>query len=322
MTATTHTEIAIRPEREKGSDIVNYYSEAGQDYELWNDDFNMHFGYIRSPMEVFNRAKMVDNMNDEVIGRLRLNSGNQVLDMGCGLGATMRWGALRNPNVRWTGLTIVDWQVEQARRRNMISCRADNLEVLKRDYTRSGLPSDSFDAAYSLEAACHCPGADKAAYVKEAARILKPGGRLVVADGFRTDAKPMHGLKSFAYKQLCKNWALPELANIDAFRARLEAEGFEDVQVNDVSWRVAPSVAHVPWVTFLFILKLLSNPKELKLWRLRNAFSSLLTMLVGLYRSSFSYAIVTATKRREPQAPSPLAASPLASGPPAPRRIE
>ena len=45
-------------------------------------------------------------------------------------------------------------------------------------------PSASYDGVYALESSCHAHGADKGALLAEAYRLLRPGGRLVVADGF------------------------------------------------------------------------------------------------------------------------------------------
>src|SRR5258707_2038378 len=69
-----------------------YYEEAGPDYAAWSPHFNMHFGFFRQGMNPFNREAMLDQMNREIQHRLHLvrDSPARVLDMGCGLGATLR----------------------------------------------------------------------------------------------------------------------------------------------------------------------------------------------------------------------------------------
>ncbi len=56
--------------------------------------------------------------------------------------------------------------------------------------------------AYAIESSCHAPGADKDAFIREASRLLGPGARLVVADGFLKNAqRPVLGANrlKFAY---------------------------------------------------------------------------------------------------------------------------
>ena len=84
-----------------------YYEEAGPDYAAWSPDFNMHFGYFRWGMNPLRREAMLEQMNQEVLGRLRLpgHSAVRVLDMGCGLGATLRSIARRVPDADLNGIT-------------------------------------------------------------------------------------------------------------------------------------------------------------------------------------------------------------------------
>ena len=62
--------------------IIEYYSQAGMDYEPWSRQFNMHFGYYRFGLNPFNRERMLDEMNHQVINQLQLNTANknQLLD--------------------------------------------------------------------------------------------------------------------------------------------------------------------------------------------------------------------------------------------------
>ena len=76
----------------------------------------MHFGYYRFGANPLDRESMLEQMNVEVLARLRLNATAEpkLLDLGCGLGATLRSFARRLPHARLLGLTRVPWQVEHA----------------------------------------------------------------------------------------------------------------------------------------------------------------------------------------------------------------
>lgn len=280
------------------ADVLDYYHDAGPDYAAWSTKFNMHFGLWERPADLLFRERMLDQMSGAVLERLELGDERaMVVDLGCGLGATMRWAAPRYPNAWFVGATIVDWQVEQAREMNHAACGGDRIEVHRVDYTSTGLPHASADGVYALESACHAHGKGKRGVVREAARILRPGSKFVIADGFRTDGgKELSGLRGVAYRALCRHWAIEELADLDTFVAELADAGFVDVVVEDISWRVAPSVAHVPFVTLKFLWDAWRNGERIDGWRRSNVLASLLTMLLGLCRSNFSYCIVTATK--------------------------
>src|SRR5580692_5005128 len=100
--------------------LEQYYSEAGPDYAAWSREFNMHFGFYRIGANPLNRESMLEQMNAEVLARLQVHgiAEPRLLDLGCGLGATLRSFARRLPHARLLGLTKVPWQVEQARALN------------------------------------------------------------------------------------------------------------------------------------------------------------------------------------------------------------
>src|SRR5262245_46898250 len=77
--------------------LEQYYSEAGPDYAAWSREFNMHFGYYYAGANPFHREAMLEQMNAEVLARLKVDgiAEPQLLDLGCGLGATLRSFACR-----------------------------------------------------------------------------------------------------------------------------------------------------------------------------------------------------------------------------------
>ena len=166
--------------------MEQYYSEAGPDYAAWSREFNMHFGYYRAGANPCTAKSMLEQMNQRCSrGCTWMTSRNRsLLDLGCGLGATLRSFARRLPHARLLGLTRVPWQVEHAHALNDAAGCGDRVRVIEGDYEDTILPRNSYDGVYALESSCHAHGADKGALLAEAHRLLRPGGRLVVADGF------------------------------------------------------------------------------------------------------------------------------------------
>jgi len=291
------------PREARPLDVVRYYTEAGADYGAWSRDFNMHFGYFRRGLNPFQLEGMLEEMSRQVLRRLLLApaSEGRILDMGCGLGATIRLAGREYPNLRIDGITLVPWQIAEAERLMPVSLRDGRVQIRQADYTASPFAGDTFDGVYGVESACHDAGFAKEGFIREAARILKPGRRLALADGFIKGTGPMNPLLRWCYRRVCENWALETFAEIEEFRACLERNGFKEITIEPASMRIVPSVMHIPWVTFRFLLKQLFETR-LRLNKVRwgHILACLLSPVVGMAFTRFGYYLVTATKRDEP----------------------
>jgi MPBQ/MSBQ methyltransferase len=279
--------------------LIAYYEEAGPDYGSWSPGFNMHFGYYRLGLNPFGRERMLNEMNRQVLDRLRLTADRDdlIVDLGCGVGATVRCAAAMFPHKRILGLTVVPWQVEKGNAWNSSLGLQERARLQLADYTCTGLAAASVDGAIAIESACHSEGADKDVFVREAARILRPGGRLVVADAFRKHAeRPLGRMYGRLHESLCRNFVVPELGHIEGFAAALLRHGFEDVAIEDVSWRVAPSVLQAPGAVLWFMLKTLVRGERLAERRVNTLRGSVLCTLIGTNRYKFGYYIVSATR--------------------------
>jgi SAM-dependent methyltransferase len=295
----TATLIANEADR---SSFQRYYAEAGPDYAAWSRAFNMHFGFFRWGMNPFNREAMLEQMNDEILQRLRLTSEGlaevprRILDMGCGLGATLRSVARRLPWAELHGITLVPWQIEHGRQINESCPAAGNMELVLGDYERTAFAAESFDGVFALESSCYAHGGDKSALLRECHRLLRPGGRVVVADGFLGPGK-LWGPQKLTYRKLCECWAIDTLGDVDKVRRAMEFIGFRDIVVEQVQGRVAPSVLHVPWVTVKFLLtSVLFGKRKMTRARWNNVLAPILLPLVGFPLGPIAYYIVSATR--------------------------
>jgi ubiquinone/menaquinone biosynthesis C-methylase UbiE len=225
------------------------------DYRAWSRNFNMHFGYFAWPANPFALEAMLEEMSRQVFRRLELASGMNVLDLGCGLGAPAR-ALVKEHAVAATAVTIVEWQIAKARALGEAGGAARRGSVVWKlgDYTALDLEASSYQAAFSIEASCHAKGADKEPFIKECARLLQPGARLVVADGFMKKSEGLPSWYAGLLAYMTSSWAVERFADLGAFSAALDRHGFELLRAEDVSWRIAPSVLHVPWVTLRFLV--------------------------------------------------------------------
>jgi ubiquinone/menaquinone biosynthesis C-methylase UbiE len=274
-----------------------YYEEAGPDYAAWSPQFNMHFGFFRRGLNPLDREAMLEQMNLEVLHRLHLTASNPcVVDLGCGLGATLRTFARHLPSATLHGITLIPWQLEQGRHLNQTSPHAANIRLSLRDYERTSFPSESFDAAYAIESSCYGKGANKTGFIREAHRILRRGGRLVVADGF-VGAGKFRGPQHAIYSRVCDCWAIDTLGEIVPFTHALERAGFRDIVIEQIQVRVTPSVLHVPWVTLKFLLtEVVLGPRKMTQARWNNVLAPVLLPFVGYPIGPVAYYLISATR--------------------------
>jgi len=278
--------------------LEQYYSEAGPDYAAWSPEFNMHFGYYRAGANPLNREAMLEQMNAEVLVRLQVDGtcGPRLLDLGCGLGATLRSFARRLPHSQLLGVTRVPWQVEQARALNASAGYRDRIDVVEADYENTPLGSSSFDGVYALESSCYARGSDKCMLLEEAHRLLRPGGRIVVVDGFLIDDF-FNEAQRHIYRNVCECWVVEEFAELQRFVRCLEKLEFSEITVQHLQMRVAPSVMHVPWVSLKFLLtEVVFGTRPMTRARWNNVLAPVLLPLVSAPLGPLSYCMVSATK--------------------------
>ncbi|MBR9988996.1 MAG: arsenite methyltransferase [Gemmatimonadetes bacterium] len=154
-----------------------------------------------------------------------LHEGEVVLDLGSGGGIDVLLSARRvGPTGRAYGLDMTDEMLELARA-NQARAGAANVEFLKGDIEAIPLPDASVDVIIS-----NCVinlAADKAKVLREAFRVLRPGGRFAVSDIVVTREVPAPVRRSMELWMGCVAGALHR----DEYMALLAEAGFEDIDL-------------------------------------------------------------------------------------------
>jgi sarcosine/dimethylglycine N-methyltransferase len=117
--------------------------------------------------------------NDALAKRAQIGNGTRVADFCAGLGGPSRYFAHRY-GADVTGIELTPSRVKGAEELTRRVGLQQTVRFIEGDVTRVPLPDASVDVVISQEALLHVP--DKPRALKEAWRILRPGGRLVFTD--------------------------------------------------------------------------------------------------------------------------------------------
>ena len=137
-----------------------------------------------------------------ILDRIRMDGAERVLDMGCGRGAVLTAAARRLTTGRVTGIDI--WNTtDQSGNSRDVTLRNASLEgvggrvcIATADMRALPFPDGTFDLVVSSLAIHNIrSNADRRRAVSEAFRVIKPGGRIVIAD-IRATATYANALRS------------------------------------------------------------------------------------------------------------------------------
>jgi tocopherol O-methyltransferase len=213
--------------------IKKYYSDTQFEYKLvwnWRSKHTpaLHFGYYDEKATDHHRS--VIRANEVLAEWGNIQQGARIIDAGCGLGHSTLWLG-EHYNARVTGITIVPKQVETMQR--FIAKKGiTNVDFIEANYLNMPFEDNSVDVVWAIEALCHAQ--DKSLFYKEAYRVLKPGGKLLIGENLRT-ARPLEAGKEELLKEIFHSWAIPDLDTFEEHRAHALASGFRSLENKDVT---------------------------------------------------------------------------------------
>jgi cyclopropane fatty-acyl-phospholipid synthase-like methyltransferase len=174
------------------------------------------------------RAAALHYVDDLIAARLgdgRLH----VLDLGCGVGASLVYLAQQR-DIRGTGVTLSPLQAQLGRERLGAMGLADRVRIIEGDY--GALPElEPVDLAYAIESFVHGPSPDR--FFAEAARVLRPGGLLIVCDDVRGDDGGRAAQR--AIDRFTRGWHVNSLLTPQDLRARAQAAGLAQLSTQDLT---------------------------------------------------------------------------------------
>jgi len=196
-----------------------------------NPLLGFHYGLYEKGIKNWKEAAI--NMNDFVGRLLKLdNTRNiEILDVGCGIGSTSVYLAMKYSNVKFTGITLAPSEIKFAKKIQKDN-RVTNAEFIEGSYLKTFFPSEYFDGVFAIESFGYAQ--NKKGFIFEMKRILKPGKKLIILDGFRTD-KSIPSFLQRVYSSFLSRRALPNLMSLNDFIQSLDKEGFKQIDIIDLT---------------------------------------------------------------------------------------
>ncbi len=173
-----------------------------------------------------------------------------IVDLGCGLGASLLYLAGRVA-LKGEGITISPLQAARAATMVAEAGLADRVRCREANYL--SLPDDlagRADLTFSIEAFLHGPDPD--GYFREAARTLRPGGRLVICDDFLTSADPPASPREARWlEEFRTGWRVGSLVTVHQVRTLAAAHGLALVRDIDLTGMLELRRLRDRWVSVL-----------------------------------------------------------------------
>lgn len=207
-----------------GDDVASHYDELDPFYRsLWGE--HVHHGLWETGRE--SPLEAVAALSRHVARRAGIKTGDRVCDVGCGYGATARLLAL-DYGAHVTGITISPKQ-------HAAATAAGGADYVLGDWLENDFPDGSFDTVIAIESTEHL--SDVAKGIAEMARVLVPGGSLVIC-AWMAGPAPRAWERRRLLEPICREGRLVGMGNEADYHRWIAAAGLELQSTDDLSRQV------------------------------------------------------------------------------------
>jgi len=246
-------------DQEKFKDIIKYYDDTRFDYRVaWDNSATpaVHFGFYDE--NASNHTDALMNTNRVLAEIANVKEGEQVLDAGCGRGGSSFWLA-QHKKASVTGITPVQTQIDECLERAKELNLEKQTDFILADYCNTSFEDNSFDVVWACESLCHA--GQKVDFYKEAFRVLKKGGRLIIAEYLRSErpAKPNEEKLLAAW---LNRWAIKDIDTKAEHLNHAKTAGFKNIEIKDVTENTQVSLRNLynnsrKWLWFSKLLQVI-----------------------------------------------------------------
>lgn len=267
--------------------ITNFWDKTTDVWKkIWGP--HIHHGYYEdnhsiSPLEA--QEKLIEKLAQ----MLDITPNTQILDVGCGMGGSSIYLA-KKYHAHVVGITLSQKQVTMATQQAFSENIKNVTFKIEDALSLKSFKDNSFDVIWSLES-CE-QFYDKDLFLKQASRLLKPGGKLMLAT-WCSDKEEYTGKQAIQYRKLCLAFDLPYMPTIQCYRKLLENQNLEIKYIMD--W-----TAHVKktWDVGVSLISAYKLVQLIKMLGLRGfiAVKQIKMMRDAFHQNRVKYGIFLATK--------------------------
>lgn len=249
------TNQCLMPEREKiTAQIAQFWDQISIGWlKIWGE--HIHHGFYEN--DQYEKPKIAqEKLLKKLVEILAISPEQQVLDVGCGMGGSSLYLA-KHCKAIVSGITLSKKQVEIATQAANQSNLNNVTFKIEDALSLASFDDETFDIVWSLES-CE-QFFDKNAFIKQAYRVLKPGGQLLLAT-WCSSQEEYEGKRARQYQKLCHAFDLPYMPTMEYYQTLLAASHFNIKLAADwsenvkKSWEVGLSLVHA--YSFLQLLRM------------------------------------------------------------------
>ncbi|KKR50814.1 MAG: SAM-dependent methyltransferase [Candidatus Curtissbacteria bacterium GW2011_GWA1_40_16] len=254
--------------------VARHYDTILPFYNVYfGSSYGFHIGFWEP--ETNSKKEAMLNVNKFLARKAGVKDGDYILDAGCGVGGSCIW-LVKNYNVKTVGVTISKVQLREAKKLAKKLRLSTKIKYYRMDYLKTNFKASQFDIVWAIESVCHAT--NKSDFLREAKRILKKNGRLIIAD-FLLARNPITHVDKSILANFNEGFLLDNLASEMSFRQDLKKTGFKNIKY----WDNADVVSiKTTWIyTFLKL--------AYSLIAIAEKFKILPESLVGTLKSTFAF---------------------------------
>jgi arsenite methyltransferase len=216
--------------------IVRYYTESEKGYRV----FHNRDGAIHMALTLPDSVTLKDNLGQARIVQKHIQelSAGTILELGCGKGFNLAYLARLNPDSRLVGIDLTPAHLSIASKKYS---NLRNLRFELGDFQSLPFEESEFDILFEVEAMCHAQ--DIALAFREAYKVLRPGGRLILFDGFRDPDLSQYSTEiQVSVKLVELTMAVEQFVPLDDWLSLMKSVGFNVLSTSNLSEAILPNL--------------------------------------------------------------------------------